>query len=53
MKRYINPQMDLLILNAQDIVRTSNQDPEQSIGVTYSTNSNDITDWRLGSVINN
>ena len=55
MKRYINPQMDLLILDAQDIVCASsgNQDPEQSIGVKLSGDSNGIQNWRLGGVINN
>ena len=51
MKRYINPQMDLLILNAQDIVRTSNQDPERPIGVTLSNDSNGIQNWILGGGI--
>ncbi len=48
MKRYINPEIKLLTVDALDIVRTSNV-----TGVDVSNNSDDISVWRLGSVINN
>ena len=43
MKQYNSPRVDLLILDTQDIVRTSNQIPN---GISVGDGANDIQSWR-------